>query len=135
MNGAEVFKNYLASIGMKTTDELVPADRLRATQRDMKGLGVAKIMRDANEGKFDPASNPIFVSSDGYVVDRHHRWAAVVGLDARDGKLGESKIPIVRVNAPIAEVLHLANLWSERFGIEQAEGIIEQSANVRAKKP
>jgi len=35
---------------------------------------------------------------------------------AKDGHLGDSKMNIVRVNAPISEVLHIANAWSEKFG-------------------
>lgn len=133
VDGAGVFKNYLASIGMKTTDEVVPAAKLRASQREMKGLSVGGMMRAYDAKEFDPAKNPIFISSDNYVVDGHHRWAAVVGIDARDGKLGESVMNAVRVNAPISEVLHIANLWSERFGIKQAAGVVAQSDKVRAK--
>jgi hypothetical protein len=133
VDGAGVFKAYLASIGMRTTDEVLSAAGLKASQREMKGVTVGKMMRDYDAGSFNPAKNPIFISSDNYVVDGHHRWAAVVGIDARDGRLGDSTMNVVRVNAPIAEVLHIASLWAERFGIQQAAGVIEQSAPVRAK--
>ncbi len=76
---------------------------------------------------YDPAKDSIFISSDNYVVDGHHRWAAVVGKDAEDGTLGDSKMKDVRVNAPISEVLHLANAWSEKFGIAQAAGVKKQA--------
>ena len=66
---------------------------------------------------FDPAKNPVFVSNDHYVVDGHHRWAAVVGRDAEDGVLGDKPMNVIRVDAPISEVLHIANAWSEKFGI------------------
>lgn len=133
VDGASTFKSYLASIGMKTTDEVVPAAGLRASQREMKGLTVGGMMRSYDDGSFDPAKNPIFISSDNYVIDGHHRWAAVVGIDARNNRLGDSTMNVVRVNAPVAEVLHIANLWSERFGIKQLAGVVEQSDKVRAK--
>ena len=32
-----------------------------------------------------------------------------------------------RINAPISEVLHLANAWSQKFGIQQAAGVVKQA--------
>lgn len=132
VDGAQVFKNYLASIGMKTTDEVVPASSLKASQKEIKGQSVAGMMRAYEEGSFDPAKNPVFISSDNYVVDGHHRWAAVMGIDAQNGVIGDKPMPVIRVNALISEVLHIANLWSERFGIKQAAGVVKQSTKVRA---
>lgn len=120
VDGSKEFVSFLKGVGIHTDPDVVPAANLRASQRELIGSKVAKMIVDKS---FDPAKNPVFVSSDGYVVDGHHRWAAVVGRDAEDGKLGDSKINVVRVNATISEVLHLANSWSKRFGIKQVAGV------------
>lgn len=119
VDGSTQFVDYLRGIGMKTSRESMPADRLRASQREIVGTKVAGMMAAS---EYDPGKKAVFVSSDDYVVDGHHRWAAVVGRDAEDGKLGDSKMNIIRINAPISEVLHLANAWSKKFGIQQKGG-------------
>jgi len=131
VDGAAHFIAHLQGIGIKTSSEKIPAAKLKASQREMVGSKVAKMMADKS---FDPAKNPVFVSKDNYVVDGHHRWAAVVGRDAEDGHLGDLDMNIVRVNAPISEVLHLASAWSEKFGIKQAEGVIKQSKGTGLQK-
>lgn len=124
VDGADKFVSHLQGIGVKTSREVIPAANLRASQRELIGSKVAKMMVDKD---FDPARNPVFVSKDNYVVDGHHRWAAVVGRDAADGKLGDSMMNIIRVDAPISEVLHLANAWSKKFGIKQVAGVTRQA--------
>jgi 2'-5' RNA ligase len=126
VNGADAFITHLQGLGIRTTSEIVPAAQLKASQREMEGQKVAAIMRDKT---FDPTGpkNPLFVSSDNYVVDGHHRWAAAVGRDAEDGKLGSAKATIYRLNAPIAEVLHLGVAWSQKYGIKQAAALTAQA--------
>lgn len=119
VDGSAHFISYLQGIGMRTTRETFPAANLKASQAELVGSKIAAMMVDRN---FDPAKNPVFVSNDNYVVDGHHRWAAVVARDAENDVLGDIQMNVVRVNAPISEVLHLANAWSKRFGIKQAAG-------------
>ena len=131
VDGSVHFISYLQGIGIRTNKEVLPAANLRASQRELIGSKVAKMMVDK---KFDPGKNPIFISRDNYVVDGHHRWAAVVGRDVEDGHLGDLNINVVRVNAPISEVLHLANAWSVKFGIKQAAGVVRQTKVTGVKK-
>src|SRR5262252_3847493 len=132
VDGSQEFISYLKGLGMKTQTETVPAAQLKASQRELIGQKVAGIMKQT---KFDPADAPVFVSSDSYVVDGHHRWAAVVGKDAEDGTLGDSKMKIIRINAPITEVLHLGTEWAMRFGIKQSEGVKKQAAGTGLHTP
>lgn len=120
VDGSAQFVDYLRGIGVRTSREEAPAANLKASQRELIGSKVAKMMNDKS---FDPATNPIFVSSDNYVVDGHHRWAAVVGRDAENGVLGDATMKLIKVNAPISEVLQLANAWSKKFGIQQVAGV------------
>lgn len=120
VDGSAQFVDYLRGIGVKTERGEIPAANLKASQQELIGSKVAKMMNDPT---FDPAKNPIFISNDDYVVDGHHRWAAVVGRDAENGVLGDAKMNFIRVNAPISEVLQLANAWSKKFGIQQVAGV------------
>ena len=114
VDGGEAFHKYLISLGVKTSAETVPAAKLKASQAELNGAKVAAMMTKKG---FDPHGEAIFVSRDHYVIDGHHRWAAVVGLDAADNKLGGISMKVIRVDAPIAEVLHLATRWTKSFGI------------------
>jgi len=125
VDGSKQFITHLQGLGVTTTREQVPASNLRASQRELVGQNVGGMMTSTT---YDPAKNPIFISADNYVVDGHHRWAAVVGKDAADGKLGELNMNVIRVNAPISEVLHLANAWSTKFGIAQKAAVKKQAA-------
>jgi hypothetical protein len=125
VNGSRQFITFLQGIGVKTNAESVPASTLRASQRELVGTKVGSMMTSKS---YDPGKEPIFISNDNYVVDGHHRWAAQVGRDAEDGVLGGTNMNVVRVNAPISEVLHLANAWSQKFGIAQKAAVNEQAA-------
>jgi hypothetical protein len=113
VDGAKAFMKYLRAQGIEVTEGRVLAAGLRASQREMVGTKVASMMT----GDKDPSKEPVFISRDAYVVDGHHRWAAVVGRDAKDGRMGDKKISTVRIDAPISEVLQIANRWAKRVGI------------------
>jgi len=119
VNGADAFVAHLSEQGISAKKTSMPVASLKASQAELVGAKVAKMMVDKG---FDVTSNPIFVSRDGYIVDGHHRWAAAVGRDAADGKLGDVKINVIRLDAPIAEVLHLANKWAKKVGLRGKSG-------------
>lgn len=121
VNGGEKFIEFMGGLGYKTESQSVLAASLKASQAELVGQKVAGIMKAAATNR-TIIDSPIFVSKDGYIVDGHHRWAAVVGLDTASGKF-TTKMNIFRVDAPITEVLKLAHFWSERFGIKQAPGV------------
>ena len=106
-------------------------DVVRPVRRSRRGLQTFKCERVTHDGMVWCPTTPNsswLARRHGTVYytgncDGHHRWAAVVGRDAADGKLGDTKMNVIRVNAPISEVLHLANAWSTRFGIQQVAGV------------
>ena len=116
VDGADKFVEHMRGLGVTVeTGVRIPAARLKASQRELVGTKVAAMMVDES---FEPEAHPVFVSRDGYVVDGHHRWAAIVGRDAEEGSLGDAYVNATKIDAPISEVLHLANAWSRKFGIQ-----------------
>jgi hypothetical protein len=107
------FLKFLEEGGIKVKSEKVNAAKLKASQAELIGAKVAGIM---SKKKWDEGT--IYISKDNYVIDGHHRWAAAVGADSKDG-LGDLKVKVVRVDMNISEVLQVANDFTDEFGIEK----------------
>lgn len=138
----EYFLDELREEGYRVGErETVPASHLRATQSELNGKKVGGMLSslvsdkivDEETGKtlheiFDD-DDGIVVSRDGYILDGHHRWAALVGLDARDGNLGDVTVPIRRVDIGIVELLEKSNDFCEKVGLPRADASHSNSAN------
>lgn len=114
------FEKHLRSKGIKITDETEKAEYLKATQNQLNGAKVAGIAGAIRDGVDIFANGGLFVSESGYVIDGHHRWAAVVGVDTDDGVLGDKEMPVRRIHADILFLLDEANKFAEDWGIPQA---------------
>ena len=77
----------------------------------------AKVVGIKNNPDFDPGAGEIFVSRDGYVIDGHHRWAAQVARDYKDGDGDDLNMNVKVVDMDIMDVLKEANSWADEFGI------------------
>jgi hypothetical protein len=112
------FVAHMEKIGIKVSKpKAVDPASLKATQRNMQGEKVAGMML-AKDKSF--LKEPIFVSRDGYIVDGHHRWAAVLGNDMKDGKLGnDMRKNVITLDAPISKILKEANKFTSEFGIKR----------------
>ena len=119
VEGADIFQKHLEDMGISVKRTEVLASNLKATQTDMKGTQIALMMIDPT---FDPKSQEIWVTRDGYILDGHHRWAASIGSDAKDGKLGEVKMRVKMIDASISEILPLANAWTQELGLQAIAG-------------
>lgn len=109
------FVELLKSQGVAVKQESELASYLKASQMELVGKKVSGIMKAYRSGKL--AKAPIFVSSDNYVIDGHHRWAAMVGIDLADNKTGDVSMPIMRVDMPVTELLFAAKLFTTEVGI------------------
>ena len=108
--GRRAFIDYLEGKGYATTKEKVRSDYLRATQDELNGAkvaGIAEKMRGSAPAKLGRT----IVSSDNYILDGHHRWAAQVANDTIDGTLGGSTTRVRRVDIPITTLLEEAKLY------------------------
>ena len=116
----EFFKEMLNKQGIKVSEPTaVPPDRLKATQSELVGVkvaGMSKVLDDPNHPAYGKITAPIYVSNDGYVLDGHHRWAAVVAHNAANPK---NQIPMnVRViDEPIEPLVKRSNAFAEKMGI------------------
>ena len=116
----EFFKEMLNKQGIKVSEPTeVPADRLKATQSELVGpkvAGMSKVLADPNHPAYEKITAPIYVSNDGYVLDGHHRWAAIIAHNASNP---DNQIPMnVRViDEPIVPLVKRSNSFAEQMGI------------------
>lgn len=119
------FKAALTKDGYKFSDTAVIASYLKPTQGEINGGKVAGMMKAIEKNNLPPGR--IFVSSDNYVIDGHHRWAAVVGEDYDDAKGGSLNIDVTKIDAPISVLIPYANQFAETSGEGHASLSIRQS--------
>lgn len=119
VDATQAYMDHMVKSGVKITERKVIASTLKASQAELVGSKVAGMV---NNKKFDPAGEAIFVSKDGYVIDGHHRWAAQVTRDLRDGKLGQLSLNVRVVDMGIRDVLKASSKFAREFGIEAKAG-------------
>jgi hypothetical protein len=98
----EVIPHFLKSYqdkGTSVTKGTEEVGRLKATQGEINAEKVMGMVQAYKDGKFNPADAPIIVSRDGYVLDGHHRWAALLVADP------SNRMKIYRVDTPIQTLL------------------------------
>ena len=116
-----LFIEHLREKGFTVTEGMRPAAFLKASQSELVGTRVAEMMARVKEG--DPTAireiveSPIFVTTDDYIVDGHHRWAAAIGMDAGSTQLGDVEMPVRTIDMPILDVLAEARIFAADMGI------------------
>jgi hypothetical protein len=112
------FIESLKSKGVGLTNKRVNAAHLKATQNQLVGSKIVGMIealkKDPNHPKI---TAPIFVSKDGYVLDGHHRWAAMVGLDFYTDKPVEMNV--IEVDMGIDDLVRYTNDFADEIGIRQ----------------
>lgn len=131
---SHIFDKMLADQGIKVSKPTpVPPDSLKATQSELVGPKVIGMMgvldKDCNNQKCDEKdqqdykniTDAIYVSNDGYVVDGHHRWAAITSHNIKNP---DKQIPMnVRViDDKIDSIIPKANKFAQDIGIAPKSG-------------
>jgi len=116
----EFFKKMLNDKGIKVSEPAaVPADRLKATQSELVGVkvaGMSKVLDNPDHPAYKKITAPIYVSNDGYVLDGHHRWAAVVAHNAANpDKQIDMNVRVI--DQPIKPLVKTSNDFAEHIGI------------------
>jgi hypothetical protein len=112
-----IFREMLKQKNVKVLQTEVPADKLKATQKDLVGGKVIGMMGALEKDPSHPKiTAPIYVSRDGYVIDGHHRWAAIVAYNA---KHPDNPIPMKStvIDMDIKDAIPMANKFAEDMGI------------------
>ena len=111
-----LFREFIIQEGYDVTQETVDASELKASQNELDGVKVAALRKIYEAGGLN--WTPLFVSRDNYIVDGHHRWAAIVGAEFQEGH--PIDIEIERVDEDIKPLLDQAKIFAAGLGIPQA---------------
>lgn len=126
VNAENEFKDSLKKQGYIITEKTVPALSLKATQNELVGPKVSSMwwaLKDPSNKYYEGILAPIFVSNDGYILDGHHRWAAVVAHDYAKGvNEKDLQMPVLEVNTDIMNLVNLTNKFADSYGILQKAG-------------
>ena len=93
------YKTYLKDNGVTLRPEVIDAKDLKPMQSEFSDQGVAKQMNRNKEKGEGMNPKPLLASSDGYIIDGHHRWLAAVNSGF--------KVNILRANVDAQELLSL----------------------------
>jgi hypothetical protein len=111
-----LFRAMLGKNRIKTVETELPSDRLKATQNELVGAKVAGMTAALEKDPNNPGiTAPIYVSRDGYVVDGHHRWAAMTSLAMKTGKPTNMKVIVIDMDAK--DIIPMANKFAEEQGV------------------
>ena len=95
---------FLKSNGIRMTKRKVKAKDLKATQSN---FNVDKITQAVAKYKTLAQAKPIIVSSDGYVIDGHHRWLGAVNVGG--------DIAIMQASVKAKELMDAINKFPKTF--------------------
>ena len=124
-NGQPYFRQMLADKGIKVTDASVPSESLKATQSELVGDKVLGMKSVLDAGPSHPAykkmTAPLYVSNDGYVVDGHHRWAAITAYNMEHP---DNPLPLktMIIDQPIDDAIETSNTFANEFGVAAKSG-------------
>ena len=118
---------FLKHIGKKATPKKVKVTDLKATQNQIVGNKVSLFLNQLQNGDEDSEftkalKEPIIVSSDGYIIDGHHRWAALVAYDIANGGDGDIEMNVKVVDEPVESLLKKSNDFTNQIGLETKSG-------------
>lgn len=122
-----MFLNDLIESGVDVYDEYIEVCRLRSTQKNIEGKKVRRFLETLEKARGNlnrkrtskylskrylnyliNLGKPIIISRDYYILDGHHRWAAILSWDFIDKKDDELKLNVKMVDLDMAELIDLA---------------------------
>ena len=119
------YLSYLKEKNIEYTKQKLPTKELKATQMEFDTDKVCEIMQGPSGNK------PIIVSSDGYILDGHHRWLA----DYNKNKDSNSKVIVV--NLPILELMRISKYFNNvehRPLVESIKSVVKKALKERMYK-
>jgi hypothetical protein len=112
-----IFEKDLDRLGIPYNNEMMQADDMNPLQAEMSMDNVAGLLKAMEDGVdlWKKGTSRIYVDRDGNILDGHHRWAAALALQWKDGT--KMEIPVTRLDLPRDEALALMNEWANSRGI------------------
>jgi hypothetical protein len=113
------FVEFLRANGVNVDSQaMVRASWMRASQRELNGGKVAiELNQSVEVGK--ESLGAVVVTKDGYIVDGHHRWAAMASNGYQTGT--DPEMPVVMIDMSITDVLDQSVVYSAAMGIPAAD--------------
>jgi len=147
VNAEAPFLEHLREKGVKIEDnaEMSPTE-MKATQNELVGAKVVSmanalvrpdevgIPKDKQAQVRKVLTAPLIVSKDGYVLDGHHRWAALTVADLLQGNGGKTKIKVIKVDMDIDDLVGESNTWGNEFGLVRKSSSQQASGEDKTKK-
>ena len=127
----DAFVEDLQKRGASLRPERVDPAVLKPTQSELDGRNSGRMLRSMRDGTMDLDGDPIWVSSDGHILDGHHRWAAASAISADCGHC--LTIPVIRTSFTINELLSTARDFNRRSGI-RSKGFGASAATTKEKR-
>jgi hypothetical protein len=97
------FLSKLEKKGIKATKGERAVGSLKPTQNEIHGERVQEIIEDPKER--ENLAKQIIISNDGFILDGHHRWAALTTIDPK------AKIKTLHVDMPMRSLLKEAHAF------------------------
>jgi hypothetical protein len=130
VNFEEKFIQALKNAGYEVDDVEVNPSTLRPIQTEMQGSKIAGMYSTIAAAEVDPKTYgseaarlkaPIFTSG-GYVIDGHHRWAAMIGADMANGRGADMRMKTRNIkkggkDVDIDEMVAFSNAFQHAMGI------------------
>jgi hypothetical protein len=113
VNLTKQFVKHMRSEGLTVEKVKVDSALVRASQNQIDGAKVARILK-----KYEKNREPyrrFIVSTDHYIVDGHHHWAAQIAYNLERNK--PTDIKVFRVSEQILPLLKRANDYANDVGI------------------
>jgi hypothetical protein len=110
--GGVKFLRQLQQKGISITDGEIAVGDLRSAQKEINGVAIHAALGDLRHPTDEEGyvlKHPIFVSQDDYVLDGHHRWAALLIYSYITRGDDREPAPIIRIGLPIRQLVKLAN--------------------------
>lgn len=124
------FLDFLTERNVAIEEDFVEACKLKATQKDLYLSEIADKIETFKKSNYDLdefAKNPpevyykgdkltdeqvrtlitpIIISNDNYILDGHHRWAAILAIDFLDNEDEPVKMHVKRASIPMPDLLN-----------------------------
>ena len=94
------FKKYLEDVNVEWEDTNETVEELEPIQAEINITKIEWMMQNKSEEDLG-GSKPVIISSDGYLIDGHHRWFSLREMNP------SAEMSVVLVDKPVSELLDI----------------------------